>query len=224
MAHTVDLQGVRELLERGAQLVEVLPREEFEELHLPGAVNLPLKELGAQCAEQLDRDRPVVVYCWDALCDLSPRAATRLAQLGFEVYDYALSKIDWMAHGLPMEGTAAAQPTALSFARQDVATCMLTDRAEDVKHNIDASPYGFALVLADRVVLGRVRRSRLDDADAEASAELLMEPGPSTSRPHTDPAELADQLHRSRAHTALLTTPEGELLGVVRRSDLPARS
>lgn len=113
MAHTVDLQGVRELLERGAQLVEVLPREEFEELHLPGAVNLPLKELGVQCAEQLDRDRPVVVYCWDALCDLSPRAATRLAQLGFEVYDYALSKIDWMAHGLPMEGTAAAQPTAL---------------------------------------------------------------------------------------------------------------
>jgi hypothetical protein len=155
---------------------------------------------------------------------MSPRAATRLAQLGFEVYDYALSKVDWMAHGLPMEGTAAARPTALSFVRHDVATCALADRAEEIRQSIDASPYGFALVLVGSVVLGRVRRSRLQDADLETSAGLLMEPGPSTSRPHTDPAELAGQLDRGGAKTAILTTPEGELLGVVRRSDLPANS
>jgi rhodanese-related sulfurtransferase len=220
MASTVDLQGLRGLLERGAQLVEVLPREEYEELHLPGALNLPLKELDAQAAGQLDRDRPVVVYCWDALCDMSPRAATWLELLGFEVYDYALSKVDWMAHGLPLEGTVADRPTALSFARDDVATCSRTDRAEEIKQQVDASPYGFALVLADRVVLGRVRRSRLDDAQPETSAESLMEPGPSTTRPHTDPGDLAGQLQRSGANTAILTTPEGELLGVVHRSDL----
>ncbi|HWW90900.1 MAG TPA: rhodanese-like domain-containing protein [Solirubrobacteraceae bacterium] len=220
MARTVDVRGLRELLDRGAQLVEVLPREEYEELHLPGAVNLPLKELDAQKAAQLDRDRPVVVYCWDALCDMSPRAATWLELLGFEVYDYALSKVDWMAHGLPLEGAAADRPTALSFARDDIPTCSRGDRAEEIKQRIDASAYGFALVLADRVVLGRVRRSRLHDADLEASAESLMEPGPSTTRPHTDPADLASQLHRSGANTAILTTPEGELLGVVRRSDL----
>jgi rhodanese-related sulfurtransferase len=220
MARTVDLQGLRGLLERGAQLVEVLPREEYEELHLPGALNLPLKELDAQSAGQLDRDRPVVVYCWDALCDMSPRAATWLELLGFEVYDYALSKVDWMAHGLPLEGTAADRPTALSFARDDVATCSRTDRAEEIKQQVDASPYGFALVLADRVVLGRVRRSRLDDAQPETSAESLMEPGPSTTRPHIDPGDLASQLERSGANTAILTTPEGELLGVVHRSDL----
>jgi rhodanese-related sulfurtransferase len=224
MAHTVDLQGVRQLLGRGAQLVEVLPLEEYEELHLPGAVHLPLKELDAQRAGQLDRERPVVVYCWDALCDMSPRAAASLAQLGFEVYDYALSKVDWMAHGLPMEGTAAARPTAHSFVRHDVATCTLADRAGDVKQSIDASPYGFALVLADSVVLGRVRRSALEAADAESTADLLMEPGPSTSRPHTDPADLAAKLDGSGANTAILTTPEGELLGVVRRSELPTGS
>lgn len=222
MARTVDLQGVRELLERGGQLVEVLPREEYDELHLPGAINLPLKELDAQHAERLDRERPVVVYCWDALCDMSPRAATRLDQLGFDVYDYALSKVDWMAHGLPIEGTAANQPTALSFARDDVATCTLDDRAEEIKQLIDSSPYGFALVLADRVVLGRVRRSHLDDAPADRSAEELMEPGPSTTRPHTDPDELAKRLQRNGANTAILTTPEGELIGIVRRSNLPS--
>jgi rhodanese-related sulfurtransferase len=217
----VDLRGVQELLDRGAQLVEVLPREEYDELHLPGAASMPLKELDADRARELDRERPVIVYCWDALCDMSPRAAARLAQLGFEAYDYALSKVDWMAHGLAMEGTAAERPTARSFVRDDVATCALADRAAAIRQRIDESPYGFAIVLADRVVLGRVRRSRLDEAPEDASAEVLMEPGPSTTRPHTDPAELARQLQRSGAKTAILTTPEGELVGVVRRGDLP---
>jgi rhodanese-related sulfurtransferase len=223
MAQTVDLAGVQELLQRGAQLVEVLPREEYEELHLPGAINLPLKELDAQHAARLDRERPVVVYCWDALCDMSPRAATRLELLGFDVYDYALSKVDWMAHGLPVEGTAAERPAALSFVRHDLATCNLDDPVEEIRQRIDSSPYGFALVLADRVVLGRVRWSRLEDAPSDASAEELMEPGPSTTRPHTGAGELANGLQRRGANTAILTTPEGELVGVVSRADLPSK-
>ncbi len=36
----------RELLDGGARLVEVLPREEYEEEHIAGAINIPLKELG----------------------------------------------------------------------------------------------------------------------------------------------------------------------------------
>jgi rhodanese-related sulfurtransferase len=220
MARTVDVARVRELLAGGAQLVEVLPAEEYEELHLPGAISLPLKELDAQAAEHLDRNRPVVVYCWDALCDMSPRAAVWLEQLGFDAYDYALSKVDWMAHGLPMEGTAASRRTAGSFLRDDVATCTLDTPAEEIRKRVDSSPYGYALVLADRVLLGRVRRSRLDDAPSDARADQLIEPGPSTVRPHIDPEELARRLQRSGASTAILTTPEGELLGVVRRTDL----
>lgn len=50
----------------GAQLVEVLPADEYEWAHLPGAVNLPLKELDDRLAE-LDRSRPVIVYCHDTL-------------------------------------------------------------------------------------------------------------------------------------------------------------
>jgi rhodanese-related sulfurtransferase len=55
------------LLRRGAQLVEVLPQDEFDEEHLPDAIHLPLKTLSADRIEGLDRTRPVVVYCWDAL-------------------------------------------------------------------------------------------------------------------------------------------------------------
>jgi len=56
---------VQRLLTEGAQLVEVLPPAEYEEEHLPGAINLPLKELSRQAARRLDRTRPVIVYCYD---------------------------------------------------------------------------------------------------------------------------------------------------------------
>jgi phage shock protein E len=65
--HTVDLDRVRHLLDAGAQVVEVLPREEYDEVHLPGAINLPLKDLDAETAKQLDPARAVIVYCWDSL-------------------------------------------------------------------------------------------------------------------------------------------------------------
>jgi len=57
---------LRELTGRGAQLVEVLPADDYDWAHLPGAVNLPLKQLDAS-AGQLDRSRPVIVYCHDGL-------------------------------------------------------------------------------------------------------------------------------------------------------------
>ncbi len=59
---------VQRLIDAGAQLVEVLPLEEYDEEHLPGALHLPLKSLTRDAADQvLERGRPIVVYCWDAL-------------------------------------------------------------------------------------------------------------------------------------------------------------
>ena len=56
---------VKRLLERGAQLVDVLAEDEFEHDHLPGAINIPLKRLDAKTVAALDRARPVLVYCND---------------------------------------------------------------------------------------------------------------------------------------------------------------
>jgi rhodanese-related sulfurtransferase len=58
---------LRELLDHGAQLVEVLPPAEYAELHLPGALSIPLKTLDADSTAELDRTKAVVVYCWDGL-------------------------------------------------------------------------------------------------------------------------------------------------------------
>ena len=61
----IERTRLQELVADGAQLVEVLPREEYDERHLPGAINLPLKELNRETAMRLDRSQPVVVYCYD---------------------------------------------------------------------------------------------------------------------------------------------------------------
>jgi rhodanese-related sulfurtransferase len=65
MPKAIDRERVQELLRAGAQLVEVLPTEEYTDEHLPGAVNIPLKELNEETAARLDRARPVIVYCYD---------------------------------------------------------------------------------------------------------------------------------------------------------------
>ena len=65
MPKDIGLEEMRRLVDEGAQVVEVLPQREYEEEHLPGAVNIPLKTLNEDSAAQLDKVRAVVVYCWD---------------------------------------------------------------------------------------------------------------------------------------------------------------
>ena len=65
MATLVDRDQLQELVREGAQLVEVLPAREYAEDHLPGAISIPLREVNRDAAAMLDRNRPVIVYCWD---------------------------------------------------------------------------------------------------------------------------------------------------------------
>ena len=67
MPTSIDRDQLRVLLDEEAQLVEVLPFDEYDEEHLPGAIHLPLKSLTLESARMLDQARPVVVYCWDGL-------------------------------------------------------------------------------------------------------------------------------------------------------------
>jgi phage shock protein E len=67
MPRSIDVAQLRQLLDQGAQLVDVLAPDEYAEERLPGAINIPLKQLDADSAAQLDRSEPVAVYCHDAL-------------------------------------------------------------------------------------------------------------------------------------------------------------
>ena len=61
----IDLNGVLELQNQGAQLVEVLGRQQFQTQHIPGALSLPLSKFKASELAKLHKDRPIIVYCWD---------------------------------------------------------------------------------------------------------------------------------------------------------------
>jgi rhodanese-related sulfurtransferase len=65
MPHVITRDELQQLLTQGAQLVEVLPANEFEEEHLSGAVNIQLRRLDKEARAALDPAQPVVVYCWD---------------------------------------------------------------------------------------------------------------------------------------------------------------
>jgi rhodanese-related sulfurtransferase len=64
-AQVFSVSEVKQLLDQGAQLVDVLGEDDFEHAHLPGAINIPLKQLDEKAACRLDRNRPVLVYCND---------------------------------------------------------------------------------------------------------------------------------------------------------------
>jgi CBS domain-containing protein len=152
---------------------------------------------------------------------MSPRAACRLDGLGFtEVYDYVNGKAEWLAYGLPTEGERAAEPRVGALARSDVVTCGPVETVGEVRERVEASPYGFALVVAEGgVLLGRLRRSALE-GDPASTAEAAMEPGPSTVRVDLAVDDLAERLRKRDLKTALVTTPDGKLVGVVLARDL----
>ena len=66
MPTPINREQVQSLLgNENGQLVEVLPADEYEDEHLPGAINIPLKTLDPETTRRLERERPVIVYCHD---------------------------------------------------------------------------------------------------------------------------------------------------------------
>jgi CBS domain-containing protein len=155
---------------------------------------------------------------------MSPRAGCRLEALGFtDVYDYVAGKADWLAHGLPVKGEHADALRAGDLLRDDIVTCGLADLLGDVRKRVEASPYGFAFVVSPGgVLLGRLRKSALE-GDPGATAEDVMEPGPSTVRPDSLLEPLVERMRKRDLKTMPVTTPEGRLLGLLRRSDAEGR-
>jgi len=90
----------------------------------------------------------------------------------------------------------------------------------DARAKVEQSPYGFGLVVSDRILLGRLRKSALE-GDPSRTAEHVMEAGPSTVRPDAPVPKIREQMERNNLKTTVASTPEGKLLGIVRRADLP---
>ena len=151
---------------------------------------------------------------------MSPRAAWRLERLGFDaVYDYTAGKADWLAAGLPTEGKPHP-PRVLDAADREPLTCAPDEPIAAVADRLRSRDLSVCVVVTrDRIVLGRVRLEQIEPR-VEGTAEELMEPGPTTVRADADLAKTLDRMNIRRTRSLLVTTPDGLLLGELRRDDL----
>ena len=128
--------------------------------------------------------------------------------------------MDWFGAGLPSEGKAAHTTRIGDLADRGVPTCALHDQAGAVRGRL--GPDDVCLVVnEDRTVLGLVEGEDLDTEDERAVVEVMQE-GPSTIRPNVPAAGLASHLEHGSFARVVVTTPEGELVGILRAEDLAA--
>ena len=151
---------------------------------------------------------------------MAPRAAARLESLGFDkVYEYKAGKLDWLAAGLPTEGTNSDCPRAGDASRKDMVVSGLEDRLGDVRDRAQAAVWSVVVVIDDqRVVLGLLRSKQLE-MDPNLTAEKAMRPGPSTFRPYVSTKEMADYMVKHDLESAPITTSDGKLVGVLFRTE-----
>ena len=96
----VSRDEVQGLIEDGAQLVDVRGDHEWEAGHIAGATHLPLDELAGRTGE-LDRERPVILYCRGGTrCEMATDA---LAAAGFDAAKLSEGIVGWAEAGLPLE-------------------------------------------------------------------------------------------------------------------------
>ena len=112
MPEKITVQELQRQLAAGEPvvLVEALPPMYYEEVHLPGALNIPHDRVDELAPALLpDKQAQIVVYCAGASCPNSAIAARRFEQLGYRnVRDYDEGKAEWVTAGLPTESGAAA--------------------------------------------------------------------------------------------------------------------
>jgi rhodanese-related sulfurtransferase len=96
----ISREEAQKMIAAGAQLVDVRADHEWDAGHIAGATHVPLDELAGRSGE-IDRERPVVVYCRGG--NRSTMAAAALAEAGYEAAKLAEGIVGWSEAGLPIE-------------------------------------------------------------------------------------------------------------------------
>jgi rhodanese-related sulfurtransferase len=96
----VSREEARKLIDEGAQLVDVRADHEWEVGRIAGATHVPLPELPQRLGE-IDKDRPVVVYCRGG--NRSSMATDALADAGYEAAKLSEGIVGWSEEDLPLE-------------------------------------------------------------------------------------------------------------------------
>lgn len=99
-------------------------------------------------------------------------------------------------------------------------TCTLEEPLAEVRQRVGAAGWDTCIVLTEeRVVLGRLGRKAIA-GDSDESVEQAMSPGPGTVRPSISTDALLERIQARNLSSYLVTTPDGRLVGLVRREEL----
>jgi predicted transcriptional regulator len=150
---------------------------------------------------------------------LSPRAAWRLESLGFDkVFDYTGGKVDWMAYGLPLEKEQTESPMVIDRMTRNVPECRLSDSVAHAKQRAEKLGLHLCPVVNDQdIVLGLVQEDAWKE-DSASSVEKVMESAPTTLRPNYAVDEATKLLDQQRWDAVLVTSPDGKLMGILKRA------
>jgi rhodanese-related sulfurtransferase len=96
----VSRDEAQELIADGAQVVDVRVEHEWEAGRIAGATHVPLAELAERAAE-IDRERPVILYCRGG--NRSTMATAALAEAGYDAAKLSEGITGWAGAGLPLE-------------------------------------------------------------------------------------------------------------------------
>jgi rhodanese-related sulfurtransferase len=107
---TITADDLKEALEseHPPVLINTLPREAHEARHIPGSVNVPVDDIEHIEAIVPNKDDRIVVYCANADCTASPKAAQKLEEMGYtNVTDFEDGYAGWRQAGYPLVGAEA---------------------------------------------------------------------------------------------------------------------
>lgn len=105
----VTKEEVYEHLKKGsAVVVDVLGKNEYDRIHIKGAVSIPLDILEQGELEALGDSKNVITYCKSYTCGASKNAATVLSGMGYNAMAYEGGIREWADSGMPVEGSEVA--------------------------------------------------------------------------------------------------------------------
>lgn len=106
---TITAQELKNRLDSGEEtiVINTLSKDSYDQMHIPGSINIPTEEIDHRAAEELpNKNQEVVVYCASPTCQASPTAARKLEAMGYtNVLEYSGGLQAWEEAGYSFAGS-----------------------------------------------------------------------------------------------------------------------
>ena len=109
LAFETDAWDLKAAIDAGENVVVIDARshEAYRKEHIPGAINVPHRQMNPETTQAIDRGALVVTYCDGIGCNASTKGALKMVKLGFRVKELIGGLEWWKRDGYDTEGLAA---------------------------------------------------------------------------------------------------------------------